>query len=200
MIERTNERQTTNPRYGKQGWSRSPLLVLALVVAAGGLSACQNTRAAEGIGFRQARFEKMHAQANYRRCVDEAVEIDATARTSGGATAQYLASARLLERCEKDLGHYADGSMDEERMRAYALSVQNYLKGGDIAAARTNLEELNEAFPHRDLYYPDGSSFRDSMSLLLGTEDPGTKIALNTYNISRELRSELLRARHWKRN
>jgi predicted small secreted protein len=200
MIECTNERQTTNPRDRMQSWRKSSLLVLALALAAGGLSACQNTRAAEGIGFRQARFEKMHAQTNYRRCVEEAVVIDATARTSGGATAQYVASARLLERCEKDLGSHADGSMDEERMRAYALSVQNYLKGGDIAGARTNFENFEEAFPRRDLYYPDGSSFRDSMSLLLGTEDPGTKIALNTYNISRELRSELLRARHWKRN
>jgi len=170
-------------------------LCLALVT----LTGCQSTKAAEGIGFREARFQKMQSQQAYRTCVADAITLNEEARKSR-TSAQYLASARLLEECERGLGPHADGSMDEERMRAYALSVQNYLKGGDIDSARTNFEALGDAFPKRDLFYPDGSSFRDSMALLLGVVDPNKIGALMTRNISHELRSELLRAKYWKRH
>ena len=50
----------------------------------------------------------------------------------------------------------------EERMRAYALSVQNYFKGGDVASARANLGKFKTAFAGKDLYYADGASFSDT--------------------------------------
>jgi hypothetical protein len=164
-----------------------------------GLTACQSNNAAEGIAFREARFERMLAQQNYGNCVDDAIELDHQARSTR-SPAQYLASARLLERCEQDLGPHADRSMDERRMRAYALSVQNYLKGGDVARARHNLDQLRASFPKRDLFYPDGSSFMDSMSVLLGQVDVERAGHLTIYNIPDDLRSELMRARYWKRH
>ena len=90
--------------------------------------------------------------------------------------------------------------MDERRMRAYALSVQNHLKGGDIAKARENLDAMRASFPKRDLFYSDGSSFTDSMSVLLGEIDVKRTGHLTLYNIPDDLRSELLRARYWQRN
>jgi hypothetical protein len=189
-----SERATTSRSKRK-----APFFGLALASALLGLTACQSNNAADGIAFREARFERIQAQRNYEECVDQAIELDHQARSTQAA-AQYLASARLLERCEQDLGPHADRSMDERRMRAYALSVQNQLKGGDIAQARENLDALRASFPNRDLFYSDGSSFTDSMSVLLGEIDVKRTGHLTLYNIPDDLRSELLRARYWQRN
>ncbi|MBW2275608.1 MAG: hypothetical protein JRG96_20300 [Deltaproteobacteria bacterium] len=189
-----SERATTSRSKRK-----TPVFGLAVASAVLGLTACQSNNAAEGIAFREARFERMQAQQSYEKCVDEAVELDSQARSTR-SPAQYLASARLLERCEQDLGPHADRGMDERRMRAYALSVQNNFKGGDVARARENLEQLRISFPKRDLFYSDGSSFTDSMSVLLGEVDVRRTGHLGLYNIPDDLRSELLRARYWQRH
>ena len=52
---------------------------------------------------------------------------------------------------------------EDERMRAYGLSIQNYIKGGDAGAARRRLEGYKQVFSGKDLYYPDGSSFRSTI-------------------------------------
>lgn len=187
-------RATTSRTRGK-----ATVFGLALASALLGLTACQSNNAAEGIAFREARFQKMQAQQNYEKCVDDALELDRQARTTR-SPAQYLSSAKLLERCEQDLGAYADGSMDERRMRAYALSIQNHFKGGDLNSARENLDRLRASFPDKDLFYSDGSSFTDSMAVLLGEVDVKRTGHLTTYNIPDDLRSELMRSRYWQRH
>jgi len=139
------------------------------------------------------------AVRQWRECRDEAVTLDEHARQSGSPS-RYLASANLLEKCESDLGPNAAKGVKEERMRAYALSVQNHLRGGDVSRAGTNLVKLKNAFPGKDLRYPDGSSFIATMELLLGQRDREEIGELALINTNDAVKSELRRIRYWKHN
>lgn len=171
---------------------------LSLVVL-GACSMSQPEFPVEGIDFREARFDEVSAMRDFRGCRDEALALDEQARTSGD-TARYLASARLLERCESELGPEVAGVSKEERMRAYGLTIQNYIKGGDSASARANLDRFKQAFPNKDLYYPDGSSFRETMEVLLGQRDTLEFGQFATLNVSGELKDEMRRVDYWKSN
>jgi hypothetical protein len=164
------------------------------------LSACAMSapnELAEGIGFREARFDSIKAMRDYRNCRDDAIELDTKARKSGD-TGRYIASARILEKCESSLDQQASEVGRDERIRSYALSIQNYLKGGDVEHARTNLESFKKVFPDVDLYYPNGSSFIETMEALLGQKDLQSFGQFAQMNVNSDLKDELRRIRHWK--
>lgn len=175
-------------------------LVLAGALAT--LAACQTVSggtAEEGIGYRQARFEQMTAIRSYRACVDDAHVLNKTARETR-SPAQYLASAKLLERCESELGPESRNVAVEERMRATGLAAQNYLRGGDVAKAQASLQAFARAFPGRDLYYADGTSFTDTMQALLTPLAKPEYGEFSTLNVSQALKTEMRRMRHWAKN
>lgn len=177
---------------------RSIMAASALAV----LAACgmkQSLPDFDGITFREDRYQDITAMRTFQSCRDEAVGMDEQARSSGDP-ARYLASARLLERCESDLGADASTVSADERMRAYGLTVQNYIKGGDAGSARRNLERFKQTFPDKDLYYPDGSSFRETMEVLLGHRDPKDFGQYATINVSSALKDEMRRLEYWKHN
>ena len=176
------------------------LSVLASVAGALALSACVTQAPPppdEGIGYREARFAEISAMRDYRKCRDDALTLDRQARQTGD-TAKYLASAKLITTCEADLGPEAAGVAGAERFQAYALSVQNYLKGGDVDAARGNLEQLAAAYPGQDLYYPDGSSFIDTMEVLLGLRADHAVARFSDANVNSALKSEMRRVQYWQ--
>lgn len=135
----------------------------------------------------------------WRQCRDDALELDTQARTTGNV-GRYLASAQLLEKCESEIGPEATSVAEEERMRAYALSVQNYLKGGDVQKSRANLQSFKRAFPSKDLYYGDGSSFTATMEILLSQTDDLAFSRFAAVNIGNGLADEMRRVRYWKHN
>jgi hypothetical protein len=153
----------------------------------------------EGIAYRETRFAEMAALRQYRECRDEALTLDRQAREAANP-ARYMASARLLERCESDLGPEAAGLASDERMRSYALAIQNYLKGGDVLAARQLLQLFQENFPGEDLYYADGSSFTETMTLLAGLGAPGAAGQLAMSNVGTAVKAELRRAEYWRQH
>lgn len=168
-------------------------------LAMGALSACATDVSGplEGIGYREARFEQISMMREYRACRDQGVELDRQARSSG-ASGTYLASARVLSKCETTLGPDAAGIAREERMRAYALSVQNYFKGGDVEQARDNFGKFKGQFADYDFYYPDGTSFVTTMEALLGQRERWTFGEFSALNINDELKSEMRRVLYWK--
>ena len=190
----------TNPRKNTAPLCRFALKGVALLLVGTILSACQTTATlpTEGIGFRQARFTEGEVARGYQACRDDALALDTQARMSSNP-GQYLASARLLESCEAELGPEIAGVAQEDRMRAYALSVQNHLKGGDVAAARANLERFKQAFPGQDLYLTGGASFVETYEVLVDFSR-ATSHTLSTANVGEALRGEIRRARHWKAN
>ncbi len=174
---------------------------VTLLCASAALSACvtQAPSFSEGIDFREARYNEISAMRSYRECRDHALELDREAQAKHDP-AKYLASARMIEKCEAQLGpDVADIAVDE-RMRAYALTVQNNLKGGDIEHARENLDKFSANFQGQDLYYADGSSFVQTMEVLLGKRGAGSIGRYSDANVNTELKSELRRVRYWERN
>jgi hypothetical protein len=175
-------------------------LVFAGALAA--LAACETVSggsAEGGIGYRQARFEQMTAIRTYRACVEDARVLDGKARQTR-SPAQYLASAKLLERCESELGPESRNVAVEERMRATGLAAQNHLRGGDVAKAQASLEAFERAFPGRDLYYADGTSFTDTMQALLTRLAKSEYGEFSTLNVSQALKTEMRRMKHWVKN
>ena len=178
---------------------------MALVCVLGlglGLSACVGLTPpldAEGIGYRQARSMELAAMREWRSCQDEAMTLDEAARREANP-AQYRASAVMIERCETVLGPGAAGLATEERMRAFALATQNHLKAGDPVEARRMLEAFIAGFPDRDLYYADGTSFIETMTVLVGLTDRRAPADLLLVNVGSKVRAEIRRVRHWARN
>jgi len=171
-----------------------------LLLAAAALGACTvygNPPSGEGIGFREARFQEMAAMREYRGCRDEAYELEQQARATGNA-GRYIASARLIEKCEAALGPEAAMLAEDERIRAYALSVQNYIKGGDLEAARRNLGAMQAAFPGKDLYYADGSSFIETAQVLLGQAEVHDYGPYSMLNVNADLKREMRRVNYWQ--
>lgn len=163
------------------------------------LSACTSdvNGPLEGIGYREARFEQISMMRDYRACRDQGVELDRQARSSG-TSGTYLASAQVLEKCETGLGPDAAGIARDERMRAYALSVQNFFKGGNVEKARDNFGKFKNRFADYDFYYPDGTSFVTTMEALLGQRERWTFGEFSALNINDGLKSEMRRVLYWK--
>jgi hypothetical protein len=178
--------------------SRIRLAGVALLAALT-LGACTSTGGdpLDGIGYRESRFQDISMMRDYRTCRDEGISLDRKARESG-ATGTYLASARVLEKCEASLGPDASGIARDERMRGYALSIQNYFKGGDIDRARGNFARFQKRFPDHDFYYPDGTSFTVTLSALLGQRDRWTFGEFSALNVNSALKSEMRRTLYWK--
>ena len=176
----------------------------ALALVGLSLSACNVTmgtqqNAAEGIGFRQARFAEMSAMKTWRDCRDEAFALDKSARVKGLAS-QYLASAKAIEACEANTGSEISGLNQEERMRTVAIASLNYLKGGDMDRARSSFQNFKQHFGSVDLRFSDGTSYTETMSMLLTMSEPTSIGAFSMANVNPALKSELRRTRYWKRN
>jgi len=178
---------------------RAARLSAFVTVAIVGLSACQSMSLpqAEGIGYREARFVEISAMHKWRKCRDDALVLDKQARAQG-SPAKYLASADLITSCEADVGPDAAQVAEDERMHAYAISIEDYLKGGDISKARTNLKNFKTHFSGQDLYLTDGSSFIQSMEILLGLKSHTAAGEFALANINAEMKSELRRANYWQ--
>jgi len=176
-------------------------LECAAVVFSIALAGCvpATTGGAEGIGFRQARFEEISAMRQYRGCIDDAYQV-AEEASRNQQPAGYRTSAQIIEKCEADLGPEGQNLAPEERMQAYAIGILNYIKAGDIQKAQANLSTFKTAYSGYDLYLPSGASFIDTVDVLTGqsTATPRSKLAM--LNLSEDLRAELQRARFWKHN
>lgn len=172
-----------------------------LAVAAIGLAACNITTGDlyPAIGSRVETFENITAVREYRQCNNDAMVVDQSARQEN-APARYVKSAQLIAKCEAGLGERASLVPVEERMRNYALGVQNHFKGGDVVQARGNLEKFKTTFADKDLYYADGSSFVDTMEILLGLRDYTALGEFSVANVNSVVKSELRRVRYWKTN
>lgn len=179
---------------------RPARVVLGLGIGLVILSACQTVQnAGDAIGYRQDRFEQVQAMKEFRSCHNQALELDNQA-TKSGQVAQYIASARLLEQCERNLGEQARTVAIEERMQSYALSIQNYLKGGNIQKARTNLDAFKTAFPGKDLFYADRASFIDTMELLLSHHENADQYSMAMLNAGKKVKAEMRRKDFWTQN
>ena len=89
-------------RTPKVGILPATLLVgMGLLVTACNVHTGQS--ASEGIGFR-TRFAQISAMRSYRQCRDDVVKLDTRKLGEDGSNSRYLASAKLFEKCEQQVG------------------------------------------------------------------------------------------------
>jgi hypothetical protein len=145
------------------------------------------------------RANEMQNLLNFDSCLSNGLEQDAQAAASD-ERGQYLASAKTLSSCDSKLRDSASLVATEKRMQAKALTVQNFIKGGDIQAARLALTDFETTFNSADLMYADGSSFTDIMRALLYRFDDRVSYKLASLNARRKVKDEVRRAWYWQSN
>lgn len=136
-------------------------------------------------------------------CKKEGILLDESAREQG-SPAQYTASARTLDLCLVEVDQLRNAVPMELRMQVHALTVLNYLKGGDIENARLQLRAFELSYPHKDLYFSDYTSFIDSLNAVLGNRFiekhsiAASSSRERTSNINPVVSSEVSRFRYWQ--
>lgn len=150
-----------------------------------------------GRDWREQRYAKAAAAQEYQACREEGFAMDLLARRSGNP-GQYLTAAKILEGCEDKLGDGSGNIARGDRMRVMALAVQDWAKGGDVAAARKALGRLNAGFPEHDLYYADGSSVKETLAMVVGLESPANGSRFAAANVNPTLKAELRRVQYWQ--
>lgn len=185
---------------------------IALFVAPLFLNACAVTSPAPIISSSTLPTSAAHASQvselsaaameQFVDCKKEGLALDESARKQK-SPAQYAASARTLDLCLVEVDEYRDAVPMELRMQVHALTVLNYVKGGDIAKARLQLRAFELSYPNRDLYFSDYTSFIDSLNAVLGRpHSNGTSsqrvFQQRTSNINPMVSTEISRYRYWK--
>ena len=174
-----------------------PLIALGVLA----ITACQQTVLTSSTPTTSVidRANEMQNLLNFDSCLSNGLEQDALAAASD-ERGQYLASAKTLSSCESKLRDSASLVATERRMQAKALTVQNFIKGGDIQAARLALTDFETSFNSADLIYADGSSFKDTMRALLYRFDDRVSYKLASLNARRKVKDEVRRAWYWQSN
>ena len=78
-------------------------------------------------------------------------------------------------------------------MRSMSSSVS-------AGSASRRLERFKQIYADKDLYYPDGSSFRSTMEVLLGQREERDYGRYSMLNVSTTLKDEMRRLEYWKHN
>ena len=173
------------------------MTLLCLTFPVFGACALQEKTMTSGLEFREARFAEITAMREFRKCNEEGKTLDRKAKGSGRSAA-FLTSAKILEQCETEIGPGHQNLATEERMQAYGLAIQNYVKGRDVISARNGLKRFKKKFPNKDFYYPDGTSFIQTMETLIGLQDRMSYGQFSSLNVSKTLKSEMRRLHYWK--
>lgn len=156
---------------------------VAGVAMALALSACSST-------------EKTVTEVVDNACVDRASNMAAHAESSRSA-AQMRSSANALQHCiANPLPPSLSDSDTQSVMQVMAISALTYMKAGEMDAAAAQMQRFETHFPGQDLYLPDYTSFRDTVTALIGGSHLSTQ-ELASLNISRELRQEIERQQYW---
>lgn len=180
--------------------TKHAIKVLTIVFAAVFISACSSTTTTEPslrVSNRAVTSDVHHDyyQSIDAACEQQAIEMDGFAQQSGQA-AQYLASAKAMLRCVNGI-QFPKGHPDSDKgLRLMALSVMNFVKGGDIDGAQIALKKTQSKFPNKDLYFADYSSFFDTATALL-EQQTLSRHQLAALNISSDLRTEIERHQYW---
>lgn len=136
-------------------------------------------------------YSEITTSSEYEACIAQAWSVDQQAHQLNGEP-QFLLAAKLFSACESDLQASEIQHPESERMVAVAMSSLNFARGGDIGSAMQQLTHFERSFPRRDLYFPDGSSFVDTMRLVTGSHDYNDS-SIRLINVNDNVRAEFYR-------
>ena len=136
---------------------------------------------------------------SYDQCVEEGKSFDNLASTKNEeADSLYNKSAKILNDCDALIQNNLYMVNETERMKIAALSIQNYIKAGNLIEASLNFKKFQNTF-NKDLAYKDGSSFIENIESLLAHNDPNITSEFALLNNSKIIKSELKRINYWSK-
>jgi hypothetical protein len=136
----------------------------------------------------------------YRNCVEDGKNFDKIAvNKNEEAESLYNKSAKILSDCDFLIRSNYYMIDEVERMQNVALSIQNYIKAGNLIQASLNLKDYKDTF-EKDLIYRDGSSFIENVESILNHNTPSISGKFALTNNNRVVRSELKRINYWSKN
>jgi len=137
---------------------------------------------------------------SYDQCIEDGKNFDNLASTKNeGADSLYNKSAKILNDCDFLIQDNPYMVNETERMKNAALSIQNYIKAGNLIQASLNFQDFQDTFD-KDLVYKDGSSFIENVKTILSHNSNNSLNKFALTNNSRIVRSELKRLNYWSKN
>ena len=137
---------------------------------------------------------------SYGKCIEDGKSFDSLASTKNeGADSLYNKSAKILNDCDFLIQDNPYMVNETERMKNAALSIQNYIKAGNLIQASLNFQDFQDTFD-KDLVYKDGSSFIENVKTILSHNSNNSLNKFALTNNSRIVRSELKRLNYWSKN
>ena len=136
---------------------------------------------------------------SYNQCIDDGKSFDSLAATKNEEAASlYNKSAKILHDCDFIIRNNLYMVEENERMKNSALSIQNYIKAGNLIQASLNFKDFQNNFD-KDLTYRDGSSFVENIQTILTHNSPNKSVTFALVNNSRSIRKELKRINYWSK-
>ena len=136
---------------------------------------------------------------SYNKCIDDGKSFDSLAATKNEeAPSLYNKSAKILHDCDFIIKDNLYMVEENERMKNSALSIQNYIKAGNLIQASLNFKDFQNTFD-KDLTYRDGSSFVENIQTILTHNNPNKSVTFALVNNSRSIRKELKRINYWSK-
>jgi len=123
-----------------------------------------------------------------------------SSKISANNPAKYHLTAKQALSC---LGSAPFSTSDTDKtlmMQLHALAIVNLVKSGELTRAKSEQNRFKRHYRHTDLMLVDGSSFVDSLDLLLGEVPVSQADNGSLLNASASLKSELRRQQYWKAN
>ena len=179
---------------------------LTIIIATLGLTSCNmaetlklSSRDNSSIENKILLLKQDKITRNYQKCVEDGKKIDYLASQDiVNSKSLFYKSANILNKCEEIISNNNHLVNEEKRMKNFALSVQNFLKSGNISQARLKLKTFKNKF-NKDLMYPDGSSFISNIEILVNYQEPKKELNLAMVNANKKIKNELKRAWHWSK-
>ena len=159
--------------------------IIGTAVLLTGLAACSTTVPIQSDDNSADHFNDCKTAA-----LDKSQDAD-----NGKSAALYHAAGRNLSFCVENAGHETDVS---ELLSLQALAAVNYFKAGDIETARSVFQTYRDMAETTDLYFSDGTSVHDNLSMLLGYESEGASRVGSLTNAKDALKSEYRRIEYWQ--
>lgn len=137
---------------------------------------------------------------SYNKCIDDGKSFDNLASgKKDEADSLYNKSAKILDDCDALIQNNLYMVNEAERMKIAALSIQNYIKAGNLVQASMNFQKFKNTF-NTDLIYQNGSSFTENVETILAHNDSNISGKFALINNSKVIRSELNRLNYWSKN
>lgn len=137
---------------------------------------------------------------SYNKCIDDGKSFDNLASgKKDEADSLYNKSAKILNDCDALIQNNLYMVNEAERMKIAALSIQNYIKAGNLVQASMNFQKFKNTF-NTDLIYQNGSSFTENVETILAHNDSNISGKFALINNSKVIRSELNRLNYWSKN